>query len=362
MVYLMHKNIPVAEIKLDANHIIGFEKIFYSEELPIGLQKISSMLLPILLNKWEKSRSVPLGRIQIDMISQKLGITPEEGFMLSHGVSLTDTYWIKEEKENLFWEDINYHQNGFVSVFGKIYSGESVIEKFPSPDYTTDGMMEKFWISNSGLPYLVKMDNQYHNLQTANEVVASQIGQILFSTEIVPYYLTRIKDKKGCICPCFITDADCDYIPANQLIHQYHFSEIQMIQYFDSLGLQREIRDMITLDVLLGNTDRHSLNYGLIYSEDGIKMAPIFDSGSCLSLYRTTAKEIKFPNTVRNNISEDYLSKVELEESVLFHLLQSVYEDFDISEECFEKAKEELLTGIQILQEKEKIFVFEKGE
>ena len=52
----------------------------------------------------------------------------------------------------------------------------------------------------------------------------------------------------------------------------------------DPIELTRHFWDVFVVDALLGNWDRHNGNWGFLYNQetDDIKIAPIFDCGSCL--------------------------------------------------------------------------------
>ena len=52
----------------------------------------------------------------------------------------------------------------------------------------------------------------------------------------------------------------------------------------DPKALEERFWDMFIVDALIGNWDRHNENWGLLYNtvDDTIKLAPVFDCGSCL--------------------------------------------------------------------------------
>ena len=57
----------------------------------------------------------------------------------------------------------------------------------PSPDYTTDGIMEKFWYSIEHTPYLAKMDSLQDNALLANEILYYKIASAL-GIKTTPYF------------------------------------------------------------------------------------------------------------------------------------------------------------------------------
>ncbi len=79
---------------------------------------------------------------------------------------------------------------------------------------------------------------------------------------------------------------------------------IQKQNVMDSVELSNYFWDMFVVDALLGNWDRHNGNWGFLYNQDtdDIKLAPIFDCGSCLfpQLDDKLAKEILNDKTKLN--------------------------------------------------------------
>ena len=59
---------------------------------------------------------------------------------------------------------------------------------------------------------------------------------------------------------------------------------IQKQHLIDQVVLSNYFWNMFVIDALIGNWDRHNGNWGFLYNQetDDIKLAPIFDCGSCL--------------------------------------------------------------------------------
>jgi len=59
---------------------------------------------------------------------------------------------------------------------------------------------------------------------------------------------------------------------------------IEKQQLIDQVVLSNHFWNMFVIDALIGNWDRHNGNWGFLYNQetDDIKLAPIFDCGSCL--------------------------------------------------------------------------------
>ncbi len=336
---LMHKNIPAAEIQIKDNKPFMITKVLNKEELPVGLYPdivLTDSLKISLMSSWYDSRAIPECRPGLKKIEEKIGPLSET-FLKTSGISLTDTFWIKKEDSPLNWEDVNFYDNGFESVLAKEYLGGDISFK-PSPDFTTDGMLEKFWISSYGIPYLVKLDKRYNGLQVANEVVAARIASVL-NIPHIKYDHVMIGDVHGCICPSFIHNSDEDFVSLLQIRHLYIGQNIDIKKIFPKKFLD----DISDFDALIGNIDRHEKNVGFINKDP----CPIFDSGSCLNFNKKGLNvDLKLPRLKRKDA---VIGKYKVPD--LTDILKEVYEEFEISKEDTKVAIESLKYGADILNE-----------
>lgn len=121
-----------------------------------------------------------------------------------------------------------------------------------------------------------------------------------------------------------------------------------------SLGFTEQLQNMITLDVLLHNVDRHSENYGIILNADTLKpvrFAPVYDTGSCLAWTGHIERSaMKFPGTDRESNLKYINRHLHLPEKAdLMHILDSVYTDFKVPDKQTALAKTELSKGYNLL-------------
>lgn len=355
---LMHGNIPAAVVNISQNRIIGYSSILNRDHLPVGTYSDNLITQRLLLDAWVKGRCIPNGRPGMSNIYNKMGLDSGELFIKSAAVSLTDKYWIKNKDDSLTWEDVNFHDNGFNPVMGNILLG--IDQSFaPSPDFTTDGMMPKFWMSQAGIPFLVKIDNDFGGVMSANEIFVSKIAEY-FHIDHVPYVYNEFMGKSVCSCPCFIQNKDDEYISALQLSHEKLGRTGEVLYYYikEDLKMKDAFDKMVFLDCLVVNVDRHEKNYGVIKKDTGeICFAPVFDSGSCLGYSNKTEDkrceyELKTPKNKRRIEIISNLSFIhEIDKPYFLSLLQETYELFDISEIQFSIAKQELLLGCKYIEE-----------
>lgn len=364
---LMHQNEPIARIAIENQIPVGYMDVYKKELLPLGTYHENSMLCKALLKKWYEGRSIPGTRVNLAKLLQKTGENIQSMFWENMGVSITDTYWFKKETDTILWDDINYYQNGFDPVFqNKIL--KEIFQKGKTPDYTTDGIMEKFWFESYGEFYLAKLDRLCHNLLCANEVVYSQIAKLL-EISVCSYTHQTFHDLNMCICPCFIKNEKSDFLSAMQIKHAYQYTGLNLLRYFKNLGFEKEIKDMMTLDCILHNTDRHEKNFGFIKEDNVLSFVPLYDNGYCLGAnyiqefqknntlslnHKIANADMKLLSDSREQILQLFPTEYEISFLDCLSILQDVYEMFHVPETIFALAKQELEAGIEIYHNTQK--------
>lgn len=286
--FLMHKDVPVADVTVRGGSIISVNEILNREHYPLGAFNEHKQLQAGFLNSWQKMRAISSERQEVSKIVAKLGCSLSEAAFKNMALSLTDCYWFRDE-DSLTWNDVNYHTNGFSANFAEeILRGDVSEIDFKTPDFTTDGVLKKFWISLGGVPNLVKYGDfgevaRGKNLLSANEVVASRIAEIMQISH-VNYSAAQINGSNEIvsICPCFITNSESEFVNGLQIEKEF---KMDLYHFLIEHGMQRFLDDMLTFDFIIGNTDRHTKNFGLLRNPDTLEFispAPLFDSGSCL--------------------------------------------------------------------------------
>lgn len=109
----------------------------------------------------------------------------------------------KNEDVNFFDNDFDYAEfmEASLSKNSKMIHNATSLK---TPNNTTDGMLKKAWIIESGTRYLLKGGYKNETLQPFNEVLASEICECL-GFDHVEYTLDTYKDMVVSKCPCFIT-------------------------------------------------------------------------------------------------------------------------------------------------------------
>lgn len=294
----MHKETPIVLLDIDEDVCVinKIEEIYNEAHLPVGIYIANGIVDRAELNHWWLERSIPANRIGIKEVLESLNISNTRIFLTKcYGLSLSDQYWIRPaEHEDLHWRDINFFDNSFSEIFGDLLLGKDINKdefNFNSPDITTEGCLKKRWKIIDGKRCLVKAGIAPFMLEPFNEVIATVIMEKLKIPHI-PYRLILDDEIPYSVCEDFIT-SDTEFVSARRIMltakQDSNTSLYRMyINCCETLGITditNAIDQMIVLDYIIANEDRHFNNFGLIRNAETLEwigVAPIFDSGSSL--------------------------------------------------------------------------------
>lgn len=251
------------------------------------------------LAKWLKYRTIPKNRLYVHNFLSKCGLNanrPMNIIKVSKGLSLTDCYWIVEEDFEGTFEKYNLYDNKFSEILAYIaftgYGSSDRRSLASSPEFTTNGMLPKCWRRISGVIKLYKggtegADNM--GKEPYSEYYASQIAKIM-GINAIEYNISKWKGRLCSTCDLF-TSKDYSYIPVGKLVTAGNINAVRA--YYSELGQEfiDALDDMIVLDALLWNVDRHFGNFGVLVDNHENKIvspAPLFDHGN--SLFNFAAK------------------------------------------------------------------------
>jgi len=299
---LMHKNIVVAELEImeKAGVVTQVTKTFDTDHAPLGtLNRLQKTINPESLDAWLRGRAIPASRQNIDKFLRGLNILNTSALSLkSYGLSLSDQYWVKPRDADLSWEAINFFQNDFSDDIGEILFQNKDVNhpdiKVISPDANTDGILRKKWTIQDGKRVLMKGDSDLAEQRPFNEEIASKIMTRL-SINHIPYTVIYTKSRYYCLCDNFINE-DTELITAAEVIasiatevtSKNDSKYVQLLKCCDHLGIggiKCRLEEMMVVDYLIANSDRHWGNFGFIRDADTLEwkdFAPIFDSGNSL--------------------------------------------------------------------------------
>ena len=300
---LMHKDIPVADLTLDetTGSIQRIDALFRGGHLPVGVSVRRGMADRAAFSAWWTDRFIPSARSGlVDALSQLGFPNPQQVISRNLGSSLSDHYWVKPAGSNLSWDEVNYFENGFSpdvgdALLGKLNKTSGI--DLRSPDWTCDGNLRKRWAILDGKRCLVKAGSGPFQQQPYNEVIAYKMADRLGIPHI-PYALLWDEGLPYSVCEDFVTP-NTELIPAWRVMQtQKKDNQTSVYQHYrncyEKLGVPNvthALNQMLVLDYLIANEDRHFNNFGLLRSPDTLEWlgpAPIYDSGSSLGYDKLT--------------------------------------------------------------------------
>ena len=299
---LMHKNIPVLSGEYDAEkasflsiaEVISFEHVPYSarEDNTVNLKK---------LNHWYRWRGIPDYRLGLDRLLNRLDIEdPRELLSKHYALSVSDHYWLKEESNTKTYEDISYFthrfdQDGFGKAMFALGRAEPEESALRTPNNTLAGYQKKAWFHKNADLYLYKGGTFPCQLEPLHEKLASEIGKRL-GMDVIPYTTTIYENQIVSVCKNML-DEHHDLITADEVLsfkkagkeEFEYYSYVKILEEKGITNAQKALDDMLVLDFIMMNTDRHNQNLGVIINADTMqweKVAPIFDTGTGLACLR----------------------------------------------------------------------------
>lgn len=379
---LMNKNQKIMLIEYNSYNVISkIYEIYNIEYAPLAVfnaSKNRSSSLTKTVNDWFRGRGIPSWRKDLEKLLDKLGVSSSVELLNKYyGLSLSDQYWLKDVNSAVKYEDINFFTNDFeyeayldASLDSSSKSIVSLDKNiFKSPNNTTDGMLQKGWIIESGKRVLVKGTYTSNKEEPINEYLASQICKRLGFDYC--NYEVEWSDKTKLISKCndFINENE-ELISAYDIynsekkpnnISDYEFY-IQILEKHNVPDARENMENLFILDYLMLNNDRHLKNFGIIRNVNTLKwekVAPIFDTGESMQCDKYT-DEINFSSgkgKFFSNTDKDYEDILKIIGKNILRVdlskLKGICDDYRLILEKYQdkldmsdKRKEKLVSGL----------------
>lgn len=324
MIYtLKHFDTPLIRFSAEGGAEPNVEIIWVNEAerrlLPLDLEELSSKGL----ESWVRHRSIPKNRAYVDTILSAMGLSinrPFDILRVSKGLSLNDCFWVTEESFTGSFDKHNLYDNRFSRTLGQIaftgYGSSDVSGIGSSPELTTNGMLPKCWRREKGVIRLYKGGTEGASntgFEPYSEFYAAQIAEVL-EIDAVKYGLSKWKGTLCSICELF-TSKEFSYVPAGKIVRRGGMKAVR--EFYAQLGAEftKALNDMLILDAVILNTDRHYGNFGFLVDNANNRIAapaPLFDHG----------------NSLLNLIAKDAVNDRNAAMQYVGTLLPCVYDDF----------------------------------
>lgn len=366
-IYIMkHKNIDVLEFEYDGK-VIKY-KVLNKDHLPLLLK---NDLSENNISHWINKRLIPVEREGYSDLIEKINAEESEDkrriVLENKALSLSDCYWITDNI-NEKWEEVNYFRNVFDDEMADIFleSARTIKNKLKlthTPTLMLDGQLPKAWvISEKGERILLKRNTKTKK-NVVNEIVVSLLLDCL-DIEHIKYYYVVYKEKLCSACKCMCSE-NVEMITAEDFtLEDDSNGDIKSaldfyIKKCENASIIKNVRErineMLTIDYLTGNYDRHWKNFSVLRDAntlDIIDLAPIYDNDRAFS-YSSDSNYMVGGMTVDklvNVIEDNKITKLSVEEfEKKISLLNSVdtRDTYDIREKY-----SEIIRRFKILKEK----------
>ena len=324
MVYIIkHFDTELLKFSADENSSEPNIEVLWINEEKKHLLPIDMEMNPDSIYRWIRHRTIPKNRAYVHNFLSKCGLSinrPMNIISVSKGLSLNDSYWVVEEGFDGTVDKYNLYDNRFSQILALIAFtgyGSSLRTSLAScPEFTTNGMLPKCWRRTDGKVALYKggtMGASNTGNEPYSEFYACQVADAL-GISAVNYKLSKWKGELCSVCELF-TSKEYSLMPVGRIVTKGGFEAVR--EFYKLMGEEyvKALNEMIVLDAIICNTDRHFGNFGFLVDNKTNKIvapAPLFDHGN--SLFNFAGKS--------DLISDEALSEY------ADTLLPCVYDDF----------------------------------
>lgn len=295
---IMHGSMKVAAIAKN-----GICKIYKPEFMPYNLyleeekEEDIDIRVQNLENfyYWCASRVLTLDREYAKEILNSIGVvqavTDKERAKVAlsyHCLSLMDLYWTKRVDEVLDFSEINLYENHLgnafidVSLRGKQLTIENA--HLIADALGTKGCFPKAWIRDDNHFFLLK-DGGAEAVN--NELLASRICRCFHVNQVL--YEAGIFDKQRVSCSKIITSLEYSIVPMEYFVIYLQNHGMSVKEYVLQLDAYNYYM-MNIVDYLVGNTDRHWGNWGVLVDNkinEPVRLYDLMDFNKAFGSYDT---------------------------------------------------------------------------
>lgn len=262
-------------------------KIRNGQVMPLNMDR-----LPLYLQRggdfevWLDSRAIDRHRTNSRILKKVLRLRDSSdtaAVLRAHGATVTDNYWFMQEGDELTWERVRFCEDTFSDValtgsldsYSRQYTENQILAG--SPELTNIGSFEKCWKLENGRWWMMKAGSTEERF---SELLIAKLGQAL------GFAMAEYQPEGEYVKTRDFTAGKYNYEPAWALVgdnEDYGFNYDRLVELYPPLGGQ--YLDILYMDALCFNMDRHTMNYGILRdarSGKVVSMAPNFDNNIAL--------------------------------------------------------------------------------
>lgn len=286
--YLMNKDKKLLLFRFEEdyitneNDVVEVEKIVDNNLLPPGFSDIKT---------WIDKRDYAKHKNHLKKWLTDWGMDSPKGFCdVTHCLGLNDTLWVKPADSPLEWRSVSLYTNPFSDIVSEtaFETGLGGLQlSTTSPEFTSEGSFDKCWFCEDEQIYLLKKGSHgAANLgkEMYSEFYASQISELICKNAVC-YDLVKFKGEIVSKCNLF-TNENIGFVPFYRFVDTSKTYSIRdVLNICAEKGFEDEFRELMVLDSIILNEDRHLGNFGFLVNNDTfeiIDFAPAFDHNMSL--------------------------------------------------------------------------------
>lgn len=284
--YLMNKHKRVALVEVHEDYVNIIET--YCE-------------IPSYFVNFEHFITKHLGVIDRDNLIKLAKISSinsiEDLFRIGKAISVTDTLWMNQVDKQVSWSMVNPYKNrisnimAYIAIEGVRNSNKPFI-KSPSPQYRLGGSTDKCIKRVSDRICIYKTDGACYSDINGNrpysEYFTSKLEEILGVRNYVKYDVIENETNDNFIRKVIKPYSRCEVFTnekyglieyGNTVYSKQEFTKF--LKMINNSTDKETIRDMLMIDSIILNPDRHDFNLGFIINNDTLDIkciAPIYDN------------------------------------------------------------------------------------
>lgn len=241
---------------------------------------------------WCASRILTLDRKYAKEILNSIGATQaatdKERAQIAlsyHCLSLTDIFWVRSLDENISYKEINLYENHMDNAFVDVsLRGRQMTVQNDSlvPDLSTNGKFPKAWL-RTDKGFLLLKDGDKEAVE--NELLASQICQCFQCNQVI--YKEDFFENEKVSSSEIMTNLEFGIVSREAFEIYACNEEIDAVEFVLKLDGYNYYM-MNILDYLIGNTDRHWGNWGLLIdnkSNQPVRLHALMDFNQAFHSY-----------------------------------------------------------------------------
>lgn len=268
--YIMFKDTPVVRIK--DNRVDSI----LSPLCPPYFNNFSSF------EEWILSRTIDTHRTNSRILRKMLRLKNPSSLdiaLKSKCRTVTDKFWFKEEGCNLDYKDVlNLDDSLYnVALLGNFDTLE-INTDILTPELTNIGSFEKCWkLHKDNTWYLLKKANAY---EMFSEIFISRLCKYIgFPSVQYDRYCDGVVGCENFVSEGYWFEHMFSFVRDDE---DYQLNYNKLLELKPSLV--HDYLNILFMDALIQNPDRHTFNYGVIYSDSGVPicMAPNYDNNLAL--------------------------------------------------------------------------------